>query len=290
MIDICRLGHTTLATGELDRQVDHYTNIIGLAVTERSERRAVLATREGGETLVLERAHPTSALLGLSFQIAPDANLAALAQQLRVAGVACDQVSDPTPCVSQAIRLLDPAGTTIDLFADTRFADVPRASIGIMPLKLGHVARLVAEASKCAAFYTEILGFRISDWRNDVAYFLRCGPDHHTINLFYGARPGLAHVAFEVKDGAELHRASDILAARGCKLDWGPSRHNIGHNISSYHADADGNRVELYCEMDQMKSEALGYFEPRPWHADRPQRPKAWPLDTSKNYWGSWGT
>ena len=42
----------------------------------------------------------------------------------------------------------------------------------------------------------------------------------------------------------------------------------------------------LYAEMDRMSSEELGYFDPRPWHEDRPQRPKTWPLETSKNYWG----
>jgi hypothetical protein len=41
--------------------------------------------------------------------------------------------------------------------------------------------------------------------------------------------------------------------------------------------------------MDQMKDEALGYFEPRPWHEDMPQRPKVWPIDTSRNYWGTLG-
>ena len=37
-----------------------------------------------------------------------------------------------------------------------------------------------------------------------------------------------------------------------------------------------GIRVEFYGELDQMKDEALGYYEPRPWHEDRPQRPKDW--------------
>ena len=36
---------------------------------------------------------------------------------------------------------------------------------------------------------------------------------------------------------------------------------------------ADKVRVEFFCEMDQMKDEKLGYFDPRPWHQDRPQRP-----------------
>ncbi|MEA2988473.1 MAG: hypothetical protein QOG83_1184, partial [Alphaproteobacteria bacterium] len=34
------------------------------------------------------------------------------------------------------------------------------------------------------------------------------------------------------------------------------------------------------------------YFEPRPWHEDFPQRPKVWPNDTLRAYWGfgSFGT
>jgi hypothetical protein len=43
--------------------------------------------------------------------------------------------------------------------------------------------------------------------------------------------------------------------------------------------------VEFFCELDQMKDEELGYFEPRPWHRDTPQRPKRWtPGKTS--IWG----
>jgi hypothetical protein len=28
-----------------------------------------------------------------------------------------------------------------------------------------------------------------------------------------------------------------------------------------------------------LLDEELGYFDPRPWHADRPQRPKVWSRD-----------
>jgi hypothetical protein len=36
-----------------------------------------------------------------------------------------------------------------------------------------------------------------------------------------------------------------------------------------------------------MKDEALGYFEPRPWHRDHPQRPKTWPkTPDAANLWG----
>jgi hypothetical protein len=45
-------------------------------------------------------------------------------------------------------------------------------------------------------------------------------------------------------------------------------------------------RVEIFAEMDQMKDESLGYFDPRPWHGDQPQRPKVWGSETLRNYWG----
>jgi hypothetical protein len=89
-----------------------------------------------------------------------------------------------------------------------------------------------------------------------------------------------------VKDWAEIQRACEWLAKNNIHLVWGPGRHIIGHNIAIYHRNADKVRVEFFCEMDLMKDEALGYFDPRPWHQDRPQRPKVWGPDTLRNYWG----
>jgi hypothetical protein len=38
--------------------------------------------------------------------------------------------------------------------------------------------------------------------------------------------------------------------------------------------------------MDQMKDDELGYFDPRPWHEDRPQRPRNWASeDSPRNKW-----
>jgi hypothetical protein len=68
----------------------------------------------------------------------------------------------------------------------------------------------------------------------------------------------------------------------GYKLLWGPGRHGIGHNRSP-----SGLITELFAELDRMNDEALGYFEPRPWHRDNPQRPKVWAKDPSAaNLWG----
>jgi catechol 2,3-dioxygenase-like lactoylglutathione lyase family enzyme len=149
-----------------------------------------------------------------------------------------------------------------------------------MPIRFGHVAYRVNDPQKLTRFYTELLGFRVSDWIGDRFSFLRCGPDHHTVNFARYEQEALHHIAFEVENVPLLHKACDFLAKNKIQLVWGPGRHIVGHNVAAYHRNADNIRVELFCEMDLMKDEALGYFEPRPWHEDRPQRPKVWPTDS----------
>ena len=105
----------------------------------------------------------------------------------------------------------DIKGTAIELYADYEFAKDDGKQAAITPLKLGHVAHRVDDVQKTVKFYTEVLGFRVSDWHADTFAFLRCGVDHHTVNFVDDAKPQLHHIAFEVKDWPEIHRACDFL-------------------------------------------------------------------------------
>jgi catechol 2,3-dioxygenase-like lactoylglutathione lyase family enzyme len=158
---------------------------------------------------------------------------------------------------------------------------------GVVPTKLGHVAFNVIDVQKVVKFYVDVLGFRVSDWMADFFAFLRCGPDHHTINLIETGKNKHFHTAFELRDWSHLQTACDYLSYSGYKMLWGPGRHGIGHNLFAYHRSPSGLITELFAELDQMKDEALGYFEPRPWHRDNPQKPKVWAKDPSAaNLWG----
>jgi catechol 2,3-dioxygenase-like lactoylglutathione lyase family enzyme len=46
MIEVRRLGHATLTTSDIDRQVAYYTDIVGLALVGNAER-ALLASKQG---------------------------------------------------------------------------------------------------------------------------------------------------------------------------------------------------------------------------------------------------
>jgi catechol 2,3-dioxygenase-like lactoylglutathione lyase family enzyme len=285
MIAVRRLGHATLTTPDLKRQVAYYTEVVGLTLLARDKNRAILASRQGLEAIALEPGAP-NALSKLSFQVAPGSDLDALIRALAQHGVAAERRHGITPGVAEAIAFTDPKGTLIEVFAEYSFPAEDRNQTGIMPLKLGHVAYRVNDVQKVVSFYTDVLGFRVSDWHGDTFAFMRCGPDHHSVNFVFDEVPQLHHIAFEVKDWAEIQKACEWLAKNGMRLVWGPGRHIIGHNIAIYHRNADKVRVEFFTEMDQMKDETLGYFDPRPWHQDRPQRPQVWGPDTLRNYRG----
>ena len=281
MIQARRLGFAVLTSPDISRQVAYWTETLGLQVSHETGDRVVLASCQGVETVVLVPG-ASAGLSGLSFQLAP-AELDAATRSLAALGVSAERRPGPTLGTADALVFQDPNGTEIILFDRLEFMPAAVGQQGIAALKLGHVAHLVPEVEAVTAFYERTLGFRRSDWRTDRAMFMRCGPDHHTMNFFKGPLC-LQHLALEVANAAELSRAADLLTRGGYNLDWGPGRHNIGHNIACYHRNGDGIRIELYCEMDQMLDEALGFYEPRPWHRDRPQRPRNWE-NTPRNAW-----
>jgi catechol 2,3-dioxygenase-like lactoylglutathione lyase family enzyme len=285
LIRISRIGHATLETPDLNRALDHYTDLVGLIVSSRDKDRAVLSTLVGEEVLVLQRGD-AARLTRLSFQVDPQTSLADMIRYLKNGGVASELRSDVTPALGEVVTFTDPRGTYVDLFTADRQLTVSRGCQGVGPLKLGHIAFAVPKAAVLVDFYVQYFDFRVSDWMGDYFGFLRCGPDHHTLNFLDGEQNRLHHIAFELKDWAHIQAACELMGQRDRKIIWGPGRHGIGHNIFIYHRDEDDHIVEFYIEMDQMKNEELGYFEPRPWHKDKPQRPKVWERMPAALTWG----
>src|SRR6266550_5262860 len=285
MLQVKRAGHSTLTTPDIGRMIDYFTRIVGLNLVAREKDHAILATKSGLEAIALERGDAADAPR-LSFQIAPSSDLADIAARLNKAGIKSERRHDITPGIREALAFRDPKGTTLEIFADRAFAPDDDSFTGVMPLKLGHIAYQCPDVAGIVKFYCDVLGFRVSDWRSDFFAFLRCSRDHHTVNFLRDTKTAIHHIAFEVRDEAEINRACDFLARKNIKLFWGPIRHLIGHNIAIYHKNPDGITVEFFTDLDLMYDEELGYFEPRPWHQDRPQRPKVWGDDTPTNYWG----
>src|SRR5687767_1577446 len=120
MVKVKRLGHATLSTQDIDQQVDYYGRVLGLSVVERGKDRAFLASKGGLEAIELIKGKP-GWLTGLSFQLAPDSDLADVAKELQKEGIKTERRKGISPGVAEALRFVDPKGTQVDLYAEYKF-------------------------------------------------------------------------------------------------------------------------------------------------------------------------
>jgi catechol 2,3-dioxygenase-like lactoylglutathione lyase family enzyme len=135
--------------------------------------------------------------------------------------------------------------------------------------KIGHIALYVMDLERSTRFYTEVMGFRISDVYDDNvmvggAVFLRCNADHHGIALFPAnaapeAGKGVHHLAFEVGTLDEVVRARDHLRRHDVPIDF-EGRRRAGVQLAVEFRDPDGHRLEIYWGIDQIGSD--GYVRP----------------------------
>ena len=256
MIGVKKIAHATYETPDLDKQIEYYTDILGLNLIAREKDAAYLASTIDHHSVVLRQgAHSRCVRLG--FQLGTDDDLGAFEKQTAAHGIKIQRKNDPEPSIAEMVTFEDPKGTVMEVFKRSEFMHQKFPNKGIVPHKLGHVAFFVKDVKKTTDFYCNVLGFRVSDWMGDFFSFLRCGTDHHTINLMQDTENRHFHTAFELRDWGHMLTACDQLSLNGYKLLWGPGRHGIGHNLFTYHRAPNGLITELFAQLDQM-NEDLG--------------------------------
>lgn len=137
----------------------------------------------------------------------------------------------------------------------------PPAALPFGVRKLGHVVILVQDLDRSTAFYTGVMGFRVSDVYPDTMMkggmvFLRFGSDHHSLALVGGAKSPpsareLHHLAFEVATLDEVFAARKHLCEHGVKVDF-EGRRRAGCQVAVEFRDPDGHFLEIFWGLDQV--------------------------------------
>lgn len=278
-----RLRHATFASPDPDRLLDYYRTVIGLGLISRDRNRIYLANDSEQLSLVIDRGE--AALKSIAFEISPNVEMEALGAALRRSDLRPALRSDPLPGVSRLLSFTDPEGTQFELIQGWTPTPAQERIGALAVTKLGHVALRTPDPLAASEFYANVMGLRVSDWVEDRFVFMRSGHEHHTLNFARAPVRSLHHLAFELRGAAHMLQACDHLARNKLNILWGPVRHGPGHNVAVYHRNPDGHLVELFHDLDRMIDEELGYFDPRPWHRDRPQRPKVW-VGLPRDVWG----
>jgi catechol 2,3-dioxygenase-like lactoylglutathione lyase family enzyme len=123
----------------------------------------------------------------------------------------------------------------------------------VRPRKLGHVVVTTTDFASSSAFFTDLIGFKVSDHIGEIGVFLRCSTDHHNLLLLTAPAVYLHHTAWQVDDVDDVGRgAFAMIEGHPERHVWGLGRHHAGSNFFWYLRDPAGNYSEYYADLDQI--------------------------------------
>ncbi|HKE97446.1 MAG TPA: catechol 2,3-dioxygenase [Actinomycetes bacterium] len=279
---ILRISHVEVRVPDLDLATAYYTQVLGLIEVERQPGSVYLKCWDETDhhSLVLTY-HPRHGLNHMSFRVEAEDDLAELERALETHGCAVRRRSAGEElAVGQAIRFETPSGHEMELVHRMeRVGGVlpmrnppptPHGLAGIHPPRMDHLLVTAEEVGDAARFYTDVLGFRLTERLLDghghqIGVWLERSHSPHDLAVVSGPNGGLHHFAFWLDDWDEVRRAADILAYHGVQIDVGPTRHGITRGETVYFFDPVGNRNEVFTGGYRPDPD----FEPITWTEDQ---------------------
>lgn len=188
--------------------------------------------------------------------LATDSRADVDALHAKVAEAGCRIVHAPralsSPGGGYGFRCFTPDGLPLEISSDVE--RVPGRAVQALegiPERISHIVLHAPKPPETVAFFTDVLGFRVSDWLGDFMCFLRCNRAHHRIAILPGP-PCLNHVAYDVPGVDGMMCGITRLRQAGVDLRWGPGRHKAGNNTFSYFVTPGGFAVEYTAELEEV--------------------------------------
>ena len=271
VLGVHSLDHFAVAVPDLETARRYYA-AFGLDVGEHG---ASLLLRTHGRQQVwgVLTEGPRKALQHLSFGIFAD-DAERFGRHIEEQGVALMDPPPGTPSNGLWFRDLD--GTAIELRvtdksspsskslaglhsvgANLRGAPMRGAAAAVRPRRMAHVLLFARDVPATVAFYTRVLGLRLSDEAGGVIAFLHGvhGSDHHMVAFAKSDGPGLHHCSWDVGAIDEIGTGAAQMADNGFSRGWGLGRHVLGSNYFHYVRDPWGSYAEYSCDIDYLAAD-----------------------------------
>lgn len=136
-----------------------------------------------------------------------------------------------------------------------KMGSVQRSKVTMVrPVRLAHVLIFTTDVPKAIAFYSRVLGLRLSDRSGDGICFMHGihGSDHHLVAFAKSAAPGLHHCSWDVGSINEIGKGAMQMAEKGFQKGWGLGRHVLGSNYFHYVRDPWGSYSEYSADIDYI--------------------------------------
>lgn len=220
-------------------------------------------------------------LLHYGFEVRDAGGLAGIRARLTSAGYRTEDLDpsyvDAPVGAAEGFTVVDPDGTPVHFHSQVDRHGENSADTGRRPIKYQHVTLGTDDVARLAAFYTDVVGFRISDQLEDGKFcWLRSDRDHHTLAVVNVGRAGvLDHYSYDLAEWEDFKAWCDRLTELDVPVAWGPGRHGPGNNLFVFFDDPAGTHIELSAEMEKFYDDRVTYV-PRRWT----------PAPTTVNLWG----
>ncbi len=253
-----KLGYVALNVTDIGRSVAFYRDLVGLDVSERiGDDMAMLRCGWDHHHLVLHRAK-SPGLKRIGFQVESGGQLERLRDRLGGMGIPIEPVGSAELALlhqMDGFRVRAPgSGLQLEFYSTMTHMALPFEQRLTRISRLGHVVVRVKAFAEALAFFTDSLGFEISDFVPEAFAFLRCFPNplHHSFALGKAEEDTLHHVNFMVSDIDDVGAAMNRMKKSQVEIVFGPGRHQPSTSIFLYFLDPDRMTVEYSFGMEEI--------------------------------------
>lgn len=268
-----RLHHLHVVSDDPMRLADFYTSQMQMTSVGRADHNRLVLVGRDRAMEISARSRGQEPHFGYAMRNQDELN--ALRMRLQNHGLACQPLTAPL-FQPGAFVIADTQGRRMAFGLEISDAASVASRDGL-PARLQHTVFQTTELERVVTFYTDIVGFSISDEVVDdkgrvAVVFLRSDDEHHSLAFFQGSRNEWDHHCYETNEWNDIRDWGDRFATIDVPIFFGPGRHGPGNNLFFMVTDPDGNRLEFSAELARV---AVG------------DKPGVWPHgERTLNSWG----
>jgi catechol 2,3-dioxygenase-like lactoylglutathione lyase family enzyme len=243
-----------IATSNLDQAAAFYRDVWNLHLQEQEANACHFRGTGRYHHIVALHAGPKPELIRVVFDVADRERLDALHRAVTAAkaGPITAIVDLAGPGGGTGFGCKDPEGRNFAFVCGAADHPGDNPPVKDRPVKVSHVNLNCADHAATSAYFTDVLGFAMSD-DTDHLRFMRCGnTDHHSVVLAREPSSTLNHIAFEMPDLDSVMRGAGRMKDAGYPIEWGVGRHGAGNNVFAYFAGPDELPIEYTAEVQQV--------------------------------------
>jgi 2,3-dihydroxybiphenyl 1,2-dioxygenase len=239
------LGYVGLRSKDLDEWATYGTRFLGMQLVDKSRGALALRMDDRKQRVIVQSGDGE----GPSFygwEVADAAAHDALAAHLEKSGV---QVARGSRALADERRVrdlivfADPVGNRLEAFHGAETATEPfkpgRSISGFRtgPLGMGHAVLTAERLDEVVPFYTDILGFRLSDYfvQPFKAYFFHVNPRHHSLAFIESGQNGIHHLMVELCYLDDVGQGYDLALRKPEMIGTTLGRH-INDQVTSFYS------------------------------------------------------